>query len=157
MFNNIEIGSKTSNFTFSKLNVVDVVVPPGISVCNVYDYVRNPNLNILVIECMCLGIILNDHIANKFQYIQNINKYDEDEIERVTPDGMKIYTINKEWDTRKWSYTKISKFYKYIHEIENMSCSQIEEHLKKRDYKNNEYVDYHFLESLCWNNDIENI
>ena len=157
MINDINSGSETYDFIVNKLNVVDVVVPPGISICNLYDYVSNPNLNLLVIECMCLGIIMNDHIANKFQYIQNINKYDEDEIERVTPDGMKIYIISREWDIRKWSYTKISKFYNYISEIENMSCSEIEEKIKNGCIYYTKNIDYHFLNSLCWNNDIEDI
>lgn len=157
MINDINPGSETSNFNFSKLNIVDVIVPPGIYKCNIYDHVHNPNLNIIIIESMCLGIIINDHIANKFQYIKNINKYDEDDIERVTPDGMKIYRINKEWDTRKWSYTKISRFYNYFDEIENMSCSEIGENIKDRHIYYIKNIDYHFLESLCWNNDIENI
>ena len=41
----------------------------------IYNSFNNPNMVLLIIEDMSLGIIMTDHIANKFQYIKQTLEY----------------------------------------------------------------------------------
>ena len=70
---------------------------------------NNKNIVLLIIESMCIGIVMPIHIANKFSYIVNAIKYDE--YIEIVKNGMKIVSISNEWDTKKWSMTRIMKFY----------------------------------------------
>jgi hypothetical protein len=134
--------------------IIDIVLPPNLSSIDIEKYYKNPNIVILIIESMCLGIFMNLHIARKFKYIENSLKDTEDH-EYVYENGMKIVRVPSEWNTLKWSYIKIQKFYKYLPYIDDLSIEELE--IKGLDVKRGLFpnFDYNFLESLLWNSYFE--
>ena len=101
---------------------------------------------------MALGIVLNEHLAKKFKYIDNVIQYKDYSV--IFEDGMKIIKISTEWDTRRWSYFKLKDFFNWIGSVENKSCSKIEEELSTCKYDPG--YDVEFLNSLCWNTHLIN-
>ena len=92
-------------------DILTLVTPNGKILFNIDNYSRNKNLILLVIDSMCLGLILPEHIATRFSYIKNAIKYNE--YTEKYSNGMKIIKVSSEWDTRKWSYSKIKKVLQY--------------------------------------------
>lgn len=140
--------------------ILNIIKPKTEMFFDIGAFCSNKNIVMLVIETMCIGIIMPLHIANKFKYIENAIKYEE--FKQVRDNGMKIVSIGEEWDTKRWSYSKIKNFYNWLGEIETKSCSEIEDEYKRnlsRASFMRPHYDMHFLSSLCWNNDldIENI
>ena len=115
-------------------------------------YIKNKNMIILIIEPMCIGIIMPMHIAKKFKYIENVLKYDDYE---VFNEGIKVVKIPCEWETRKWSYSKLNHFYNWLGEVEDKTITILEEKIQSQPKYIPYHFDYHFLESLCWNSCIE--
>ena len=128
----------------------DMLVPRCIEAC-----VNNKNIVLLIIESMCIGIVMPIHIANKFSYIVNAIKYDE--YIEIVKNGMKIVSISNEWDTKKWSMTRIIKFYDILHEIENYCVEKIKEKMNNHEiiHIHKQNIDLNFLESLLWNANLD--
>ena len=112
----------------------------------------NPNMYLLIIENMSLGIILNNHIAEKFGYIRTITEHNETKNHKNYK--IKIINIDKKWDTSKWSYYKIRGIPSRFQDLENKNISQIQEFLNEHSYMN-DLVDIEFLKSLSWGDDDE--
>ena len=107
--------------------------------------IQNPRIVFLVIEDMCLGIFLNHHQACQLPYLANqlkntnqmqssvevysnltgqfIKRTDITETNRILVSsknaGCQKITINSEWDTIAWNYTKISRLPEWINYISN--------------------------------------
>ena len=133
--------------------LIDIIYPTNFDYHNIENYYHNSNIIVLIIESMCIGIIMPSHIAYKFKYISGCVQHNDVEYLFDNKEGIKIIRINNEWDTRKWSYTKIIKFYSYLHEIENKSCDEIEFEIDKSHLTKviPSKIDIEFLNSLCWN------
>ena len=117
-------------------------------------YVQNPNMICLIIDSMALALFLPTHIGEKFCFIKNAILYDdEDENIDDVEYKAKIIHIDHDWDTRKWSYTKINSFYKILHIIEDKTPEEIEYMGKEHKIPFDEYhkIDIQFLTSLLWN------
>ena len=134
-----------------KYNIINLVKPNTVFTTNVVDlYYKNKNMVLLVIESMCTGILMPIHIARKFKYITNVLEYND--YETPIEDGMKVCIICDKWDTHNWSFTKLSKFYSWFDFIENKTCDELTEK-----YRNYCQYDIHFMISLCWNNEPEDL
>lgn len=133
--------------------LIDIIYPTNFDYHNIENYYHNSNIIVLIIESMCIGIIMPSHIAYKFKYISGCVQHNDVEYLFDNKEGIKIIRINNEWDTRKWSYTKIIKFYSYLYEIENKSCDEIEFEIDKLNLSKfgASKIDIEFLNSLCWN------
>ena len=117
----------------SEMNLLTIIFPykmiPGISL---EDCINNKNTTLLVIEDMCLGLILPNHISKKFSYIQNAIKYGD--FEEAVTGGMRVITVTTEWDTSKWSMYRISKFYDVLGDIELLNVEQINNRISWKEY-----------------------
>ena len=134
-----------------KYNIINMVKPKNIFTANVVDlYFKNKNMVLLVVESMCTGILMPVHIARKFKYITNVLEYED--YETPIEGGMKVCIICDKWDTHNWSFTKLSKFYDWFEYIENKTCDELTEK-----YKKYHQYDLHFIVSMCWTNDEEDI
>ena len=141
--------------SLSEYDILTIVVPENSSSFNLKDHIHNKNIILLIIESMCIGIVLPQHIANRFSYIVNSIKYN-DYIQEYK-NGMKIIKIDSEWDTRKWSYSKIRKFYKVLEHIELYDVDKLKEKICgfELDFETRTSIDINFLESLLWNANLE--
>ena len=128
------------------------LICPNINYCTtIEDYINNKHITMLIIEDMCLGIVMPNHISKKFSYIQNAIKYNE--YTEFVKYGMKIVRVSCEWDIKLWSMSKIMKFYRILEYIE---CDNIDNIRKKIEchaygYDIESSIDINFLESLLWN------
>tara|TARA_X000000950_G_scaffold181716_1_gene220290 strand:+ start:665 stop:1138 length:474 start_codon:yes stop_codon:yes gene_type:complete len=111
---------------------------------------NNPNMYFLIIENMSLGIILNNHIAEKFGYIRTITQHNETKSYKNYK--IKIINIDKKWDTSKWSYYKIKGIHSRFNDLENKNISQIIEFMNDHSYMN-DLIDIEFFKSLSWGDD----
>lgn len=121
---------------------------------NVEKYYVNPNCVLLVIESMCIGILMNLQIANRFAYIKNCIAHND--YTCIFDGGMKIVKVTNKWNTTKWSFVKLQKFYDTLYLIENENCDNLEIAMLRpfmESYLKPSY-DIEFLKSLGWNNDI---
>ena len=107
-------------------------------------YINNPNLVLIIIENLSLGIIIPIGIALKFDYINKL--YNHDGFEKNSKYQINIVRIDKNWDTNKFSFSKLINFNKYFYYIENHNIEEI----KNFDWEL-QYIDVHFLEALSWN------
>ena len=131
-------------------SLIDLIVPPSLLYKNLEKYYNNPSIIVLIIEKMSVGIIFSLHIAEKFSYIVNAINFNE--YSYIYENGMKIITIPKEWETKKWSYSKLLNFYKYLNIIENKNCRQLKIKADKDIAIGCEpEFDLEFLNSLLWN------
>ena len=132
-------------------DILTFVTPNKALFFNLKDHLMNKNLVLLVIESMCLGLVLPDHIARRFSYISNAINYEE--YDSINENGMKIVKIGSEWDTRKWSYSKIKKFYNVLEHIEMYDVDKIKEKIYsyELDFEARTNIDINFLDSLLWN------
>lgn len=108
---------------------------------------KNSNKCLIIIESMCIGLVLTDYIAFKFGYIRSLMEYDK--CEKYKNYNIKIFRINTNWDTRKWSYLKICKFHMHLDYYEQLNCEQIKDVLANNRWKK-QNIDFEFLQSLCW-------
>ena len=113
---------------------------------NCYNAFYNPFMCLLVIQDMCMGIFMPMHLAKKFGYIRMIlEKQEYYTLNQKT--SCVVITINDEWDTSKWSYEILSRFYtgmhNYISDINN-------EEIKKLDSWKQQHIDMEFLDALCY-------
>ena len=123
----------------------------------IYNSFNNPNMVLLIIEDMCLGLIMTDHTANKFQYIKQTLEYRKEErlsannIPKYLNFPIKIIKIDKKWDTYNWNYYKISRIYieDVFNKIETYSLNEAINYYKKNDYLKND-VCFNFLNALSW-------
>ena len=136
-------------------DILTFVTPNKELFFNIEDYSRNKNLILLVIENMCLGLVLPVHIAQRFSYVKNAINYDE--YTEKYKNGMKIITISSEWDTHKWSYSKIKKFYDILEHIEMHDVDKIKEKVYSYElsFETRTNIDINFLESLLWNANLD--
>ena len=58
----------------------------------IYNSFNNPNMVLLIIEDMCLGLIMTDHTANKFQYIKQALEY-RNQIIKLDDRGYPLMTL----------------------------------------------------------------
>ena len=137
-----------------KFNLTNIITPDKYKSKTeiIHYYLQNKNMIIVIIDSMCIGIIMPMHIAGKFKYIENILEYDDYE---TYNQGINIVKIPCEWETRKWSYTKINRFYNWLGEVEDKTITMLDEKIQKQSQYISQSFDYHFLESLCWNSCIE--
>ena len=135
-------------------SLIDLIVPPSLVYEDLEKYYNNPNIIVLIIEKMSLGIIFSLHIAEKFSYIVNALKFNE--YSYIYENGMKIITIPKEWETKKWSYLKLLNFYKNLYMIETKTCQQLKIKQDKAIVGGFEpNFDLEFLNSLLWNANLD--
>jgi hypothetical protein len=114
-----------------------------------FNEMNNENLFLLIVKNMSLGIIMNETIAFKFDYIKKIiNQYSS--YKTIFNYKIKIVEIDKQWDTSLWNYSKLKSFHQMMYDVERWK--------KPLDYyKNNNIrtiynsVDPYFLEALSWN------
>ena len=159
---NKRLPNKFQNMDFeefmNKQYIVDMVFPYT-SIYTKHNpelYVQNPNMICLIIDSMALALFLPTHIGEKFCFIKNAILYDDDDNDENTDDveyKAKIIHIDHDWDTRKWSYTKIKSFYKILHIIEDKTPEEIEYLGKEHEIPFDDYhnIDIQFLTSLLWN------
>ena len=137
--------------------LMDLILPISMKHVNLEMYYNNSNIYVLIIENMSLGIVMSKQIAEKFSYICNAIKYSE--YEYIYEGGMKIITVSNSWDTKKWSYVKMLKFYENLSSIETKTCTQLENEIKemkgKPYYTGSPGYDIEFLNSLLWNLHLE--
>ena len=56
--------------------IIDLVVPNNSFTENKLEkYYIHKNIVVLIIESMAIGIVLNEHLAKKFKYIDNVIQY----------------------------------------------------------------------------------
>ena len=135
-------------------SLIDLIVPPSLVFENLEKYYDNSNIIVLIIEKMSLGIIFSLHIAEKFSYIANALKFNE--YSYIYENGMKIVVIPKEWETKKWSYTKLQKFYNNLHKIESKNSEELKnEYYKTKKLGYDSDFDLEFLNSLLWNANLD--
>ena len=91
-----------------KYDIISIIYPNKCHIIDFINFISNKNMILLIVEDMCLGLLLPYQIARRFSYIVNAIKYDE--YETYVKNCAKIIKISSDWDTRKWSYIKISKF-----------------------------------------------
>ena len=123
----------------------------------IYNSFNNPNMALLIIEDMCLGIIMTDHIATKFQYIKQTLEYREENKLSANPIPtylnfpIKIIKIDKKWDTNNWNYYKISRIYieGIFDKIETYSLKESINYLKKNKWLKKD-VCFNLLTALSW-------
>ena len=123
----------------------------------IYSCFNNPNMVLLIIEDMCLGLIMTDHIATKFQYIKQTLEYREGNQLSANPIPtyldfpIKIINIDKKWDTRIWNYHKISRIYfeGVFDKIEHYSLKEAIKYFKKNKWAKNDAC-LNFLTALSW-------
>lgn len=134
--------------------IFDMVKPESLKYSNIEMFYNNSNVIVLIIEPMCVGILFTAHIAMKFKYIENCINYGD--YGYIYENGMKIVKVKSEWNTSKWSYTKLLKFYNHLDLFEQMSVSEIEIKILncKHTRKSYPYCDIEFLDSLCWDGDV---
>ena len=135
--------------------LIDLVLPNNMNYYNFEKHYNNPNIVVLIIKKMCIGIVFPLYLAEKFNYITNVIKYNDHE--EIYENGMKIVYIDEQWDIKKWNYIHIINFYSYLPYIIDKSCTYLE--FRKLDkYKDHTLdipnYDLNFLESLCWNIDL---
>ena len=116
----------------------------------VLNNMNNPNMYLMIIENMSLGIIMNNHIAENFGYIRTISEHNE--VKYYKNYKIKIVNINKEWDTSKWSYYKIRGIVNRFHDLENKNISDIEHNIHNNSWQT-DLIDIEFLKSLSWGYD----
>ncbi len=123
----------------------------------IYNSFNNPNMVLLIIEDMCLGIIMTDHIATKFQYIKQTLEYRKEErlsannIPKYLNFPIKIIKIDKKWDTYNWNYYKISRIYfeGVFDKIETYSLKEAINYFKKNIWLKKDAC-FNFLTALSW-------
>ena len=113
---------------------------------NIEQYYIHSNVVVLIVEAMSLGIVMNDHLARKFKYIENAINYKDYSV--IFENGMKIVKIPKAWETKSWSYFKLRNFYTWIEMLENKTIDDVAEGSFK------DSIDKEFMDSLCWNTDL---
>lgn len=113
-----------------------------------FNEMNNENFFLLLIKSLSLGIIMNENIAFKFDYIKNVvNGYGS--YKKIFHYKIKIVEIDNEWDTLSWNCNKLKSFHHMIYDLERWN--------KPLDfYKNNNRsiyntIDPYFLEALSWN------
>jgi len=123
----------------------------------IYSCFNNPNMVLLIIEDMCLGLIMTDHIATKFEYIKQTLEYRKESQLSANPIPtyldfpIKIIKIDKNWDTRIWNYYKISRIYfeGVFDKIEHYPLKEAINYFKKNKWVKND-VCLNFLTALSW-------
>jgi len=113
---------------------------------NCYNAFYNPFMCLLIIQDMCMGIFMPMHLAKKFGYIRMIlEKQEYYTLNQKT--SCIMITINDKWDTSKWSYDLLSKFYKNMHYY---ITDNTNEEIKKLDSWKQQHIDMEFLDALCY-------
>jgi hypothetical protein len=147
---------------YKQLNIIDIIEP------NLYhsdlmvdesfndrlhNYLRNPNLHLLIIESLSLGIIMTDHFAMNFAYIRCHQQYHNNDLYKkhllnINEEyQIKIFTISSDWSTFNFNVSKLKKIYYQAHDyIIEKSLDQI----KKLEKWQRDKIDINFLEALCW-------
>jgi hypothetical protein len=113
---------------------------------NCYNAFYNPFMCLLVIQDMCIGIFMPMHLAKKFGYIRMILERQEYYTLKQKTSCI-VITINDKWDTSKWSYELLSKFYTTMNDF--ITDTTIEE-IKKGESWILHHIDMAFLEALCY-------
>ena len=111
-------------------------------------YMHNPNMYLLIIEEMCLGIFMTKHIAMKFGYIRGITEYGSGNSFKKYK--VNILRISNQWDISKWSEIKLHNFYvSSLCFIEQCTIETLYSNIKYEmwTYK---YIDLEFLQALSW-------
>tara|TARA_E500000178_G_scaffold315200_1_gene333983 strand:- start:174 stop:662 length:489 start_codon:yes stop_codon:yes gene_type:complete len=139
----------------SNLKLTDVVIKQNVGLEISKDEIflnslNNENMNLIIIDSMCLGLLLNDHIANQFTYIRML--VERNEIKYYKNYNIKIFQINNKWDTYNWCYHKIEMFYYNLNQIENKTIPEIEETITNSNFVWDR-IDIEFLKSLSWGYD----
>ena len=106
---------------------------------------HNPNMYLLIIESMCLGIIMTDHLAENFAYIRGLKKYHT--FIKYKKYNIKVLKINSHWDTSNWNSDKLERFHSDM--THYILGNQIED-IKQLDSWILEKLDIRFLEALSW-------
>jgi len=112
---------------------------------------KNKNCVLLIIEKMSLGIIMIDHIAFKFKYIEHLLKWGQ--CEYFEDYAIKIVRITDQWDTSGWNYSKILRLYSNLGVVyyEQSNIEKIKNDSKnERDLWKAEKIDIPFFEALSW-------
>lgn len=133
------------------LHVTHFVVPNGYdnttdSIENAYNALYNPNLCLVVIQDMAIGIFLTMHLAKKFGYIRMIlERYEYKTLQQKT--SCIVITIDNKWDTSKWCYDKLSRFHNSMGSY--ISDSTLE-NIQNEDSWKLQHIDIPFLEALSF-------
>ena len=107
--------------------------------------INNPNLVLIIIENLCIGIILPIHIAFKFEYIKNLNNYHT--LGKDIKYLINIVKLDNFWNTSNFSMQKLLKFNYNIDLIENKNMEEI----KNLEDWELDKLDLNFLDALSWN------
>ena len=133
-------------------HLIELVYPKYVGTIIQYEedeLLYNPNMYLIVIGEMSLGIIMNASVAHRFGYIKRLEKYDE--IVHWNDTKINIVEINENWDTSKWFYTRIRRFHDYLECIEDKTMEEIEND-RLRYHRG---IDLAFLDSLLWNSELD--
>ena len=140
---------KEVNMVMKNLNLIKIIVPENDNVSKndmIWMSLLNPNMNLLIIESMCIGIVMTDYMANNFGYIRSIKNYDTPL--KYKKFSIKIVIIDSNWDIYNWNNVNLERFYYSM--ADNIIGKQLEE-IKNFDSWKVETIDIKFLEALSWN------
>ena len=149
------------------LNIEKFTVEKDISLTTseqIYNSFSNPNMVLLIIEDMSLGLIMTDHIAKKFQYLKQTLEYREEnklsanQIPTYLNFPIKIIKIDKNWSTHNWNCSKIKRIYmdQLFDKFETYSLKETENYLKKHNWYKQQ-VCFNFLTALSWHGGEEKV
>ena len=113
---------------------------------NTYNALYNPNLCLVVIQDMAIGIFLTMHMAKNFGYIRMIVERNEYKTLQQKTSCI-VITIDDKWDTSKWSYDKLSRFHNSMGS--HISDSTLE-NIKNTESWVLQHIDIAFLEALSF-------
>lgn len=133
-------------------SIIEMIYPKVVGIKMYPDSIlNNPNIFILVIRNMAIGIVMVRSIAERFGFIRKMIQYNEEE--RFRNYAVNIIVIYEQWDTSNWYYTRVARFYEYLDFIEDKT---VEYMISKESTATKAYrVDTNFLLSLLWNNELE--
>lgn len=133
------------------LQVTHFAIPNGYdntmdTIENTYNALYNPNLCLVVIQDMAIGVFLTMHFAKKFGYIRMILEKNEYKTLKQKTSCI-VITIDNKWDTSKWCYDKLSRFHNSMGSY--ISDSTLE-NIQNEDSWKLQHIDVAFLEALSF-------
>tara|TARA_A100001015_G_scaffold304607_1_gene396065 strand:+ start:485 stop:1261 length:777 start_codon:yes stop_codon:yes gene_type:complete len=109
-----------------------------------------PNLFLIVIESMSLGVLITKQQAEEFGYITML-RYHNNAIftNLVNKNYVPVLSINHEWDTSKWTSASMQNFPDWVEKLEGQTLKTILEKKNKREY-GWEHIDVEFIKAMSW-------
>ena len=108
-----------------------------------------PNLFLIVIESMSLGLLITKHQAEEFGYITMLRSHSSNFTNLVNPNYVPVLVITNEWDTSKWTGTSMQNFPDWVEKLEGQTLKTIKKKKKEKVY-GWEAIDVEFITAMSW-------